>query len=211
MATIEYDAIIFDLDGTLWDASAVTATGWNNALVNMGLGQHQIDHVAIKNVSGKPFGECVEVLFGDIPNIDVNALEKQIDLEEEKAFLTQRGNIYAGVEKGLSVLFENYPLFLVSNCQSWYLQVFLNQFKLEKQFTDHDCNGNAKQQKPDMIQGLVKKYQLQNALYVGDTSGDRNACLAAGVAFGYVDYGFGDVEEADLTFSSFADLVDCLA
>lgn len=210
MAKLEYDAIIFDLDGTLWDASGVTAAGWNNALVKMNLDQHQIDHVAVKNVSGKPFGECVEILFGNIPGIDVNELEKQIDLEEEKIFTTLQGEIYSGVEIGLPVLSEKYPLFLVSNCQSWYLQLFLDQFKLEKYFTDHDCNGNANQQKPEMIQGLIKKHNLQNALYVGDTTGDRNACLAAGVAFGYADYGFGEVDEADLTFRNFEELVDCL-
>jgi len=210
MPNIKYDSIIFDLDGTLWDASRVTAAGWNNALAKMNLDQHKVDHQAVNNVSGKPFSECVEVLFGHIPGIDVVALEKQIDLEEEKIFLSRRGEIYPGVEKGLSVLSERYPLFLVSNCQSWYLQVFLDQFNLEGYFRDRDCNGNANQQKAEMIRGLVKKHDLQKALYIGDTEGDRNACLAAGAAFGYADYGFGDIEGVDLVFSNFLELVDGL-
>lgn len=206
----KYDSIIFDLDGTLWDASDVTASGWNNALAKMGLEQYAIDHVAVKNVSGKPFGECIEVLFNDIPGIDIAKLEREIDIEEEKIFESQRGKTYPGVEQGIVPLAENYRLFLVSNCQSWYLQAFWDQFGLEKHFTDHDCNGNANQQKPDMIKGLVEKHNLKNALYVGDTSGDHNACKTAGVAFGFVEYGFGEAENADMTFNSFEHLVKSL-
>lgn len=32
-----YDALIFDLDGTLWDAAAASTYGWNLALQEMGL------------------------------------------------------------------------------------------------------------------------------------------------------------------------------
>lgn len=207
MTPTAHDAIIFDLDGTLWDASAVTAAGWNAALAQNGLERYAIDHADIKNVSGLPFGECVERLFGHIPGVAIADLEKHIDREEEKIFATRRGEIYPGVERGISVLAKHYPLFLVSNCQSWYLRVFWDQFNLEKYFTGHDCNGNANQQKPEMIRGLKNRHKLENALYVGDTDGDKNSSRAAGVAFGHARYGFGEVGEADMTFRSFPDLV----
>ena len=205
---MRYDSIIFDLDGTLWDASNVTARGWNNALSKRNLSKYTVNAQDVKKVSGLPFGECIEVLLGDIPGIDLAEIEKVIDIEEEKAFEESCGQLYPGVEKGIEALARKYPLFLVSNCQSWYLKQFWNQFDLEKYFTDHDCNGNANEPKSRMIEGIVKKHHLKNPIYIGDTRGDKAACIAAGVQFGYARYGFGHLEKEEISINSFDELTN---
>lgn len=207
---MKYDSIIFDLDGTLWDASQVTANGWNNALIKNGLREYKVSSADVRNVSGMPLQECASILFGHIPNIDLVALEKLICTEEEKAFEECCGQIYPGVEKGIKVLALKYPLFLVSNCQSWYLKKFWNLFDLEKYFTAQDCYGNANEPKPKMIKGLLQKHHLKNAIYIGDTRGDKAASMKAGVEFGYASYGFGDIEKEKTTISSFSELINHL-
>lgn len=204
---MNYDAIIFDLDGTLWDASNVTAQGWNNALAKQGLDRYRITGRDVKKVSGMPFSECIEYLFEHIAEINCKELERIIDVEEEKSFEAHKGQLYPHVETGVKNLSGKYPLFLVSNCQSWYLKTFWNQFGMAEYFTGEDCNGNANKQKPAMIRALQKLHSLKNPLYIGDTKGDQQACKDAGVDFGFARYGFGEVDNCKISFTSFEHLV----
>ncbi len=61
-----FDSIIFDLDGTLWDASFASAAGWNIALIENNLSEFQVTDDDIRKISGLPFGECLANLFGHI-------------------------------------------------------------------------------------------------------------------------------------------------
>jgi phosphoglycolate phosphatase len=48
------DSIIFDLDGTLWDAAEACAKAWNEALKQMGNAQgHVVDEVFIRPINTK--------------------------------------------------------------------------------------------------------------------------------------------------------------
>lgn len=208
---MRYDSIIFDLDGTLWDTSQVTANGWNNALIKNGLREYKISSADVRNVSGMPLQKCISILFKHIPGIDLVVLEKLICAEEEKAFEVDCGRLYPDVKKGIKNISQKYPLFLVSNCQSWYLNKFWDQFNLEKYFTGQDCHGNANKTKSEMIKRILQKYNLKNAIYIGDTKGDKAAAMEAGVEFGYANYGFGDLEKEEKTIKSFRDLTQCLA
>ena len=51
------DPIIFDLDGTLWDASPASAIAWSKVANQFGINV-SIDEAAIKKVSGLPFHVC---------------------------------------------------------------------------------------------------------------------------------------------------------
>ena len=57
VVTAQPDALIFDLDGTLWDAAAASTYGWNLALAEMGRPE-RVTVDGIRAVSGRPFPEC---------------------------------------------------------------------------------------------------------------------------------------------------------
>ena len=65
MAPMTPDALIFDLDGTLWDAAAASTYGWNLALEELGLPQ-RVTVDGIRSVSGRPFPQCVETLLPEL-------------------------------------------------------------------------------------------------------------------------------------------------
>ena len=46
-----------------------------------------------------------------------------------------------------------------------------------------------------------------DAVYIGDTQGDADACKEADVPFVFAEYGFGTVKEADNTIQAFSDLL----
>src|SRR5665811_1709476 len=56
------DAVIFDIDGTLWDASSSSAQGWNLGLAKLGIpGEVRAEEMSM--VTGSPIEECVDALL----------------------------------------------------------------------------------------------------------------------------------------------------
>ncbi len=198
------DALIFDLDGTLWDAAAPTARGWNAALAELGA-QTRVTVEGIRSVAGTPFVGCVEILVPELcPPSDttLNAL----DTHEKRAIVESGGILFAGVEGGLRQLASLYPLYLLSNCQGWYYDLFMTTGGLGEYFAGGDCNGFSGLGKAQMLRRLAERQALKNAVYIGDTQGDHDSAREAGMSFGFARYGFGFASESEQVFESFAEL-----
>ena len=203
----KYDAIIFDLDGTLWDASNATAAGWNAALVDQGLPELQITADQVRGISGLPFDECVVRLFGHVGQVNSKNLTAAIDAEEKRVVEAVGGTLFEGVKAGIEALAEGYQLFLVSNCQSWYLKSFWTHSGIKKFFQGEDCFGYSGKPKAEMIKGISDQYSLKQPIYIGDTHWDQQASHTAGVGYAQVDYGFGQAINPERSFFNFTQLV----
>ena len=198
------EALIFDLDGTLWDAAAASTRGWNRALERMGVSS-RVTVDDIRSVSGRPFARCVEVLLPELgPATEdmLRALEEHERIEIEAV----GGRLYQGVADGLLQLAVMYRLFLVSNCPGWYLDAFFRASDLRECFTGWDCHGSSGLSKAAMLADLKDTYDLGCATYVGDTGGDQEAAVQAGMEFAFVRYGFGEAGPVSLAFDSFGEL-----
>jgi phosphoglycolate phosphatase len=201
VVSVEPDALIFDLDGTLWDAAAASTHGWNLALEERGLPQ-RVTESGIRSVSGRPFPECVSMLLPDLAPWPPE-LQEHLETAERAGIELIAGALYPGVDEGLRRLAARYPLFLVSNCPEWYLEAFFRHSGLRAPFTAWDCWGLSGIPKSGMLLNLAATRLLERAVYVGDTQGDRVATDAAGLEFAFVEYGFGSVEGVRLSFATF--------
>ena len=54
----------------------------------------------------------------------------------------------------------------------------------------------------------MERNGIEEAVYVGDTQGDADACKEAGVPMVYAAYGFGNVEDECVTIQQFDQLLD---
>ncbi len=202
---INNDALIFDVDGTLWNASSSSAKGWNKGFENLGLTE-RVTAEDIESIAGNAYADCVEILFPGL-------LKKQPMLIEtldefESAFIEKEGGVfYNDVLSGLKELSRIYSVFLISNCQEWYLKFFLKISGLEPYLQGYDCNGMAQAPKDIMIKNMIRKYRLKNPVYIGDTGGDEKSTMAAGVEFVHAAYGFGKIKHKHQSFSSFGEIV----
>jgi len=189
------DALIFDLDGTLWDSTVTVCQAWNQVLIRQFPNRPSLSQSDIARVMGKTHAEICATLFPDIPPGQWDPLVRQCYVEEERAIHARGGKLYAGVEKGLSRLFAHYPLYIVSNCQSGYIEAFLEWSGLENLFVGFECHGNTGEDKSTNILRIMRRHTLTNPVYIGDTPGDFSAARQAGIPFFHARYGFGQMEE----------------
>lgn len=201
-----YDALIFDLDGTLWDAAAASTHGWNQALEKLGRST-RVTVEGIRSVSGTPFHQCVATLLPELHPADESVIEF-IDEHERLGIEQIGGELYPGVAEGLGALAERYPLFLVSNCPDWYLEAFFRISRLRDRFAGWDCHGASGLDKASMLGRLRDEFGLDHPVYVGDTQGDHQAADSALMDFVFASYGFGRVSAASFSFPTFADLTE---
>ena len=200
----KHDSLIFDLDGTLWDASQASAIGLTNGFKSLGINR-VVEAKELVQVCGKPNSECIRHLLPDSP-IPYNEMEDILNLEEREIVKKSGGILYSNVNTVLKELSGSYKLFLISNCQDWYLNLFFDLTDLRKLFVDSDCHGKSGIYKAEMIETMVSSYQLKCPVYIGDTDGDFQAASKAKIDFAFASYGFGNVTGGSYILRSFEDL-----
>ncbi|NLW46039.1 MAG: HAD family hydrolase [Firmicutes bacterium] len=201
-----FDALVFDLDGTLWNATEYSTLGWNNALQSLGI-DREITIGELQKVMGKPGEECVRILLPAELERYPNLLEI-IKHHEKIAIQTNGGKLYDSLETTIKSLSRKYNLFLVSNCGEWYLNEFFKFSGIKEFLRDYDCYGISKENKREMLTKLKQKHQFAKPAYIGDTESDQIAAGDAGYTFIFASYGFGVSPNPDLKINSLAELLD---
>ncbi len=192
----ETDSIIFDLDGTLWDASESCSNAWNRTLEAFGFEQHRVDQAVIRSFSGMKIEDIFEKHFGFIPQKSHETILESYRKDESYFMRESGGKLFPNVRETLEILKKDYKLYIVSNCLSGYIENFIAFHNLEDLFTDFESSGNTGKPKSDNIKLIVERNSMQNPIYVGDTIWDFEAAQKANIPFVYAIYGFGDVKTA---------------
>jgi phosphoglycolate phosphatase len=201
------DSVVFDLDGTLWDTCAACAVGWNRVLNRHRIPFRTITAEDVRGVAGKPHDLCIQQVFHELDPAAVAILTEETASEDNQAIAELGGNLYPGVKQGLAELAAALPLFIVSNCQAGYIELFLEQSGLGALFQDVECWGNTGLSKADNLQRLIDRNRLAAPILVGDTQGDQQAAQACAIPFVHASYGFGSCPAAARCVASFAQLV----
>lgn len=199
------DAVMFDIDGTLWDATPASAAGWNAGLAELGI-PARVGAAQIAAVAGGPFDDCVETL---LPGLATRYPKLHATLSEHERLSVQRlgGQFYDGALAAVEALARDVDVFLVSNCQGWYMDLFLDFSGLGAVVRDVDCWGTSGLTKAEMLAGMRRRHVLVAPVYVGDTAGDEAAAGRAGVAYLHAAWGFGEPDGAAVRVASFAELL----
>lgn len=207
---MKLDALIFDLDGTFWDTSGACATGWNRVANRNQIPFRKIEPRDVSGVAGRPHEECIRTVFTGLPEAHLRTLIDETATEDNLAVAELGGDLYPGVAVGLRELADRFPLYIVSNCQSGYIETFLQWSGLAPLFKDFECWGNTGRSKAENIQAVIERNRLRSPAYVGDTEGDRVAARKCGIPFFHVTYGFGVCSEFDGQYAAFPELVGAL-
>jgi phosphoglycolate phosphatase len=203
----QVDSIIFDMDGTLWDAVDTYVTCWNRSFSAMNL-DRQLRREDLEYMMG---WEKAKILDRIMPGMDRELQEQvfaKVNTIREEILPELGGELYPGVREGIERLAARYPLFIVSNCPAGLIRLFMAWAGIEPFIKDEMAHGVNNKPKHHNIRLLIEKYQLQNAVYVGDTETDSRESRLAGVPFVFLEGGFGSTEDCDLRFQNFKELTD---
>lgn len=200
--------IIFDMDGTLWNSSKNVAESWNEAV--SGLSDRRFSAADIQSVMGLPMDKIAERFF---PDESAETRQKILErcCEGENDYLRAHGGgIYSDTAPTLAELSKTCRLFIVSNCQTGYIEAFLDYYGLWEYIADRLCWGDNGLQKEENIRLIMQRNNIKNALYVGDTQTDCDSAYAAGAKFAFAAYGFGSADRCDIRLNRLADLPEML-
>ena len=204
-----FDSVIFDLDGTLWDASVSITRAFQAARNSVDYIDHDVTLAQVRAVTGQPYTVVYERLFPTLPADKLDEYRTLCARHELAAAEQHGGASYPGLEPTLAYLKEKgYRLFIVSNCQRGYVEAFFKHSQLGHYFEGYQCFGTKLLPKAENIREVVAQYGLQAPVYVGDTPGDFAASEAASVPFIFATYGFGQltIVEAPARIDQPADL-----
>lgn len=148
------DSLIFDLDGTLWDASEAVSQSWAHTLRNTYQVKNPPSIAEIQSIMGLSAREIADRLFSRYGE-DPDEIAQYCMRQECDYLAVHGGRLYAGVEPTLRDLAQHYHLSIVSNCQQGYIESFLHFYHLEPLFTDFDCEGNTGLSKSENILSLI--------------------------------------------------------
>lgn len=187
--------IIFDVDGTLWDATENIAKSWDDTVQIEAGGICRVTAEMIQSVAGRTMTELAVTVFPMLKKEEAIAL-MQLCGERENEYLRIHGGVlYPGLEDTLRKLSKDYRLFIVSNCQKGYIETFLAYYQFGHYFEDIECFGNNEKEKAYNIALIADRNGLDRAAYVGDIQGDYDASQKAGVSFIHAAYGFGSIAQ----------------
>ena len=205
-------SVIFDLDGTLWDASEPVAKSWE-ATGKTFLGDtFKLDGEGARKLMGKTMDGIISEIAPNVQDRETRERFSRAFLEAEVEYLkTHPGRLWPhGLETLHALKAAGHRLFIVSNCQNGYIETFLPIVPADL-FDGYLCWGDTHADKHVTITALMEKHGIERAVYVGDTEGDETQAHLAGLPFIHASYGYGKATCPEAVADSFADLPSIVA
>jgi len=207
----KFDSVVFDLDGTLWDSTANVAKAWQRAKMEVDYVPLDFTQDVVRSITGMTYKAIFEKLVPELEEEQRNDFKSIAARYELETLHNEGGELYPQLEATLKYLQPKYKLFIVSNCQSGYIETFFKVTGFEHYFQGHQCYGTKNQPKWENIRDIVNDHDLKAPVYVGDTQGDHDAAGKAGVPFILAAYGFGQVDGDQIAnIHQFSDLTNIL-
>lgn len=201
------DSLIFDMDGTLWDAVATYAHCWSIVFAENGIDQ-KVEKQDIQGYMGMEAKQIYHVMFPELPDSTINKIYSEIVKKTDEILPIKGGELYPFVQESIKLLSTKYKLFMLSNCQKGSIGDFMTFTDTKDYFCDYIEYGSNFQPKHINMKTLIDKYDLKQPMYIGDTDSDRKQSDLASVPFVFAKWGFGDTDSFSLQFDDLKELTD---
>ena len=203
-------AILFDLDGTLWDSSEAVCAAWNECMETFPDIPYRTTQEQMKSYMGLPMDVIAVRVFHTVSKERAMELLAVCESHENDYIDRHGGNLMPDLVEVLSALRERgHFLAVVSNCQEGYVKAFLDHHGMWDYFQDYEEYGRTGKLKAQNIRLVLERngFKPEDAVYVGDTMGDYEASAEAGTSFLHAAYGFGQVPEGTPAIAALTELI----
>ncbi len=185
-------AVIFDVDGTIWDASDQVARSWSKTLTDIAGTKTVVTIEAMRKAMGLMMEEIARRLLPEsLAGLSRADLLERCT-EEENAYLAEHpGVYYPGIAECIEHIASHVKVYILSNAQSGYIEAMLANARFARHVSGFACYGDQKLEKAENLLYLMKKEGIDKAVYVGDTAHDEEEAHKAGLPFIHAAYGYG--------------------
>ena len=208
MAKSRYDSIIFDMDGTLWDAVDSYCRVWDKTIEEFEISRPPVQHEQLISLMGKTLDKIIPIITPEMAGNE--SFIERLSQNEREMMPQLGGRLYEGVSEIMPELSKTHKLLMVSNCSAEGLPNFLRFTGLKPYISDTLSNGDNGLDKAANIKLISERNSVSNPLYVGDTQGDLDSCRKAGVDFAWASYGFGTADDPTYTLYKFSDILNII-
>jgi phosphoglycolate phosphatase len=215
---VQIRAVIFDVDGTLFDTLPSLSAAANSALVQAGLSVVEAAHMRIA------LNEGLKPMFRKSIAMQTAPVDPAMAIELENEFLNTytsqwlpKAPLYAGVQEALMALkSQGLKLGICTNRDRASTGVLLAQAGISGMFDTIVGMGDGARPKPaaDPLQMILERMEIPaaEALFVGDSGLDATCAELSQVRFaahlgGYAEHP-GDLLPNALSFSTYDQLRD---
>ncbi len=206
---MQYESLIFDIDGTLWNSTGIVAEGYNIQLRAEGYDHLCVTAADLQKLFGKTMQEIADIMLATVPaESRYGLMERCMATEQEYLHADPCQVGYPLVKETLLALKKKHRLFIVSNSQKGYPEILIQKMGLEGIFEGHLCYGDTQAPKDVTIRELMRRYNITSACYIGDTQTDYEATVLAQIPFIFCAYGFGQPAGWEAKVDSFAQLLE---
>ncbi|MBS1529029.1 MAG: HAD family hydrolase [Bacteroidetes bacterium] len=201
------DSLIFDMDGTLWDAVDTYTASWNIVFAELGINK-TIHREELAKMVGWEGRKVLTAIMPDFDEETRQSIYARVNEVRREILPRNGGVLYEGVKEGLKQLAGKYKLFILSNCAKGVIRLFIDWAGINEHIVDEIAYGINQMPKHHNIKLLIERHDLKTPVYVGDTEGDGEQSRLAGIPFVFVSYGFGETDTHDFRFDNFTDLTN---
>ncbi len=206
---MQYESLIFDIDGTLWNSTGIVAEGYNIQLRREGYDHLCVTAEDLQKLFGKTMGEIADIMLATVPEAErYDLMERCMATEQEYLHADPCDVGYPKVKETLLELKKKHRLFIVSNSQKGYPEIVIEKMGLEGIFEGHLCYGDTGTSKGKTILTLMERHHIKSACYIGDTQTDYQATLDAEIPFVFCSFGFGAPEGYAAKIDRFDELLE---
>jgi len=189
------ESVIFDMDGTIIDSSAVISGAINHVRYKLGLPPLSKDKI-LTAVNDMHIHS--PSYFYEVDEFDTHHIEWFQDYYSKHYAYETR--VYEGIRELLEELKKCTRLALATNAYRVSTMQIIRHLDLEDYFDLIVCADDVPHSKPnpDMILKILNEFNVspKNALVVGDSLKDKEAASRAGVKTILVDWGFSNLDAA---------------
>ena len=206
---MNYESLIFDVDGTLWDSRGLVAEGYNIQLEKEGLSHLAVTVDDLTPLFGKVMTDLADALLGTIPVEERYEMMERCMATENQYLQDNPCRIgYPKVKETIAELSGKHRIFIVTNAQCGYAEVCMDKLGLRDYVSGWLCFGDTGTSKGKTIRKLMADHGIEDAVYIGDTQGDYEATVEAGIPFIWCTFGFGQPEKWVAKADAFEELLN---
>lgn len=204
--------LVFDLDGTLFQADTVTIPALKKVCSDMGLPCPA--DFRIRDGMGLPADTYYSTLFPTIAQAKLSELSEKASQEERRNIVRGLGRLYPGVPELLSRLkADGHNLVVCSNGGPGYVADVLKTTRIDLFFEQVEPY-DGRRSKAERVRELVSKSPQTPAAMVGDKASDMEAARFSKIPMIAARYGFcrdDELSGSDFFVESPAEIMQAVA